>query len=129
MPMTFNEVADSSKTKAAVRALQTWQYLIARAQNRQLVRYTELAHLMGYTDNRPLTPILGHIMYYCHDQHLPPLTTIVVNRKGTPGPGFTEISRNKFDRSREEVFHTIGIVYIHQVPWSFVRLGIKIHKT
>lgn len=104
MANSFNEVAESSDIKAAIRALQIWQYLIARAQNRQIVRYPELSGLIGYSDNRPLTQILGHIMYYCHDHKLPPLSILVVNRDGTPGPGFTETPRDELDRTREDVF-------------------------
>jgi putative restriction endonuclease len=103
---TFNEVNNSAETgkKAAVRALQAWQFLISKATNRQLVRYGDLAAMMGYEDNRPLTQILGHIMHLCGDEHVPPLTIVVVNQDGTPGPGFTEVSREEFDRKREEVF-------------------------
>lgn len=43
-------------------------------------------------------------MYYCHDHDLPPITAIVVNREGTPGPGFTETPRSELDRTGEEVF-------------------------
>jgi hypothetical protein len=43
-------------------------------------------------------------MYLCGDDKLPPLTIIVVNQDGTPGPGFTDVPREEFDRSREEVF-------------------------
>ncbi len=105
MAKKFYDVAESSEIKAAVRALQTWQFLISRAKNRQLVRYRELANLMGYSDNRPLNPILGHIMFYCHDHELPPLTAIVVSRDGTPGSGFTETPRDELDRARENVFN------------------------
>jgi len=106
MYQTFDEITNAADTgkKSSVRALQAWQYLIARAANRQLVRYGELAKIMGYSDNRPLTPILGHIMYYCSQQGLLPLTIIVVNQDGTPGDGFTETPRTEFDSTRERVF-------------------------
>jgi alkylated DNA nucleotide flippase Atl1 len=78
--------------------------LIAKAHNRQIVRYDDVAQMMGYPDNRPLSGILNYIMVYCSQHALPPLTIIVVNKDGTPGPGFTETSRHEFDRKREEVF-------------------------
>ncbi|PWU17369.1 MAG: hypothetical protein C5B50_11460 [Verrucomicrobia bacterium] len=114
----FNELVRNAATgrKASIRALQAWQYLIAKAANRQLVRYPELAARLGYTDNRPLTPILGQVMYLCSDEGLPPLTIIVVNQDGTPGPGFTDVPRGEFDRKREEVF---GYDWFGLVPPSF----------
>ena len=106
MCKTFDDITNAAESgkKSSVRALQAWQYLIARASNRQLVRYGELAKIMGYSDNRPLTPILGHIMYYCSQHDLLPLTVIVVNQDGTPGEGFTETPRTEFDSTRERVF-------------------------
>jgi len=103
---TFNELVSGANTgkKSVIRAVQAWQYLIAKATNRQLVRYDELAALMSYSDNRPLSHILNYIMVYCAQNDLPPLTGIVVNKDGTPGPGFTEVSRLDLDRKREEVF-------------------------
>ena len=106
MPELFSDLVEAAETgsKASIRALQAWQYLIPRAHNRQLVRYDQIAHMMGYADNRPLSSILGHVMYYCSQQSLPPLTIIVVNQDGTPGEGFTETPRDELDTTREEVF-------------------------
>jgi hypothetical protein len=59
---------------------------------------------MGYSDDRPLFTILGHIMHLCRAWGLPPLTVIVVNRDGTPGEGFTDVPRAEFDHWREQVF-------------------------
>lgn len=105
---TFDELVNEADTgkKSVIRAVQAWQYLIAKATNRQLVRYDELADLMGYPDNRPLSHILGLIMWYCAQNKLAPLTGIVVSKDGTPGPGFTEVSRDDLDRQREKVFAT-----------------------
>jgi len=105
---TFDELVNGADTgkKSVIRAVQAWQYLVARATNRQLVRYDELADLMGYPDNRPLSHILGFIMFYCAQNSLAPLTAIVVNKDGTPGQGFTAVPRNELDAKREEVFET-----------------------
>jgi len=105
---TFDELVNDADTgkKSVIRAVQAWQYLIPKATNRQLVRYDELAALMGYSDNRPLSHILNFIMVYCAQNSLPSLTGIVVNKDGTPGPGFTDASRNDLDRKREDIFST-----------------------
>ncbi|MEW6618882.1 MAG: hypothetical protein AB1422_05985 [bacterium] len=97
------EEADPGE-KSAIRALQAWQFLAGKANNRQTVRYGDLANLMGYADNRPLSSILGHIMYFCNQNNLPPLTIIVVNKDGTPGEGFTDAVPDEFHKKREDVF-------------------------
>jgi len=90
--------------KAAVRALQAWQFLIAKASRREIIRYEHLRLVMGYRNDRPLSTILGHVMHLCSEWRLPPLTIIVVNQDGTPGPGFTEVPRAEFDQERERVY-------------------------
>ncbi|MBT4484087.1 MAG: hypothetical protein HOC71_10480 [Candidatus Latescibacteria bacterium] len=102
----FSDLVESAATgeKAAIRALQAWQFLIGKANDRQTLRYGDLANLMGYTDNRPLSSILGHIMYFCNQKGLPPLTIIVVNKDGTPGEGFSDAAPDEFHKKREEVF-------------------------
>ena len=102
----FTDVAEQAETgrKSAVRAVQAWQYLIAKASNKQLVRYGELAELMGYSNNRPLSYILGRIMDFCERNTIPPLTLIVVNADGIPGNGFTAEDSVAYNRTREEVF-------------------------
>jgi hypothetical protein len=69
------------------RALQAWLILVGRAMNRQTLTYEGLAQLM-YRRNAAgvLDKILGHIAFYCIDEGLPPLTSIVVGKKrGAPG--------------------------------------------
>lgn len=106
MYKTFDQITEIADTgdKSQYRALQAWQYLIAHATNRQIVRYGELAKMMGYKGSRPLNSILWHIMYSCSQNDLPPLTIIVVNQDGKPGKGFTETPRDEVDRKREDVF-------------------------
>lgn len=107
MIQEFTDLVNSVRTgeKAAIRALQAWQYLIGKAYNRQIIRYSDLAILMGYKDNRPLTPILGHIMFFCAQSKIPPLTILLVNKDGTPGEGFTDADPDDFHRERERVFN------------------------
>jgi len=107
MVSMFDDVTNEAKTgkKSAVRALQAWQYLIGKAANRQIVKYDELRVLMGYPTNRPLTSILGCIMFFCEQNDLLPLTIIVVNRHGVPGKGFTAEEMEDYHQKREDVFN------------------------
>ncbi len=86
----FREVVAQAPTgeKAAWRAAQTWQILVAHASLQRLLTYGKLANLLGYTDARPLSDILGHILYYCQQHGLPLLSSLVVNQAtGLPGEG------------------------------------------
>lgn len=86
------------------RALQVYQILIGKAHNRQTVTYGVLASMIGYSDARPIPNILDHIMRYCEQHDLPPLTALVVNKDtGVPGEGLT--GRMNTDVGREEVFN------------------------
>lgn len=106
MVSIFDDVTNEADTgrKSAVRALQAWQYLIGSAANRQIVKYDELRVLMGYPTNNPLASILGCIMFFCEQNDLPPLTIIVVNRRGVPGEGFTAEEMKDYHQRREDVF-------------------------
>ncbi len=106
MYQLFDDVVEDAETgkKSAARALQAWQYLIGKAANRQIVQYDELRLLMGYANNRPLSVILGCIMFYCLQNELPPLTLIVVNQTGVPGKGFSAEDLEDYHQRREDVF-------------------------
>ncbi len=106
MPRWFTDVVNAADTgeKSAPRALQAWQYLIAKASNRQIAQYDELRECMGYANNHPLSSILGCIMFYCEQNRLPPLTLIVVNQSGVPGKGFTAEQLQNYHQRREDVF-------------------------
>ena len=85
-----------------MRALQIWQILISAARNRQLLTYGILASMLGYERAGVLAQPLGHIMYYCQQNELPPLTILVVNQDtGVPGEGLTGADLNA---DRESVF-------------------------
>lgn len=47
MAELFKDLVEAADTgsKAAIRALQAWQYLIASAHNRQTVRYKNLSQV------------------------------------------------------------------------------------
>ena len=74
-------------SKHPARAVQAWQILVGKAMNRQTITYLELSRLMYKKDAQGvLDKILGHIAYYCIDNKLPALTSIVVGKgRGTPG--------------------------------------------
>ena len=87
------------------RAVQAWQILVSGAMNRQTFTYEGLSLLM-YRKKAAgvLDKILGHIAFYCIDNGLPPLTSIVVGKGcGTPGKDIP-IDRDNMDEQRESVY-------------------------
>jgi putative restriction endonuclease len=85
-----------------LRALQIWQILIGAAKSRQILTYGILADMLGYKGAGVFAQPLGHIMYYCQQNKLPPLTIIVVNQDtGIPGTGLTGAD---LSADRESVF-------------------------
>ncbi|MGJ4886401.1 hypothetical protein [Bradyrhizobium sp. HKCCYLRH1065] len=93
------------KATHPARAIQAWQILIGMAKNRQTTTYQGLSVLMfGKEAAGVLAQILGHIAFYCMDNDLPPLTSIVVDKgRGTPGHGFP-IEAPSLDQRREQVY-------------------------
>ncbi len=90
------------ETSNPMRALQIWQILIGAARNRQILTYGILSDMLGYRGAGVLAQQLGHIMYYCQQNELPPLTILVVNQDtGLPGEGLTGADLNA---DRESVF-------------------------
>lgn len=88
------------------RALQLYQILIGLAHNRQTMTYGQLADLVGFKGAGVFAAKLGHIMYWCVQENLPPLTVLIVNQDtGLPGDGLT--SADDLHRQREEVFGTL----------------------
>lgn len=87
------------------RALQAWQILVAAAMNRQTFTYKGLSQLMYRKDAAGvLDQILGHIAFFCSDNELPALTSIVVGKgRGTPGADIP-VDPKDMDREREKVY-------------------------
>ena len=87
------------------RAVQAWQILVGKAMNRQTTTYEDLSRFMYKKKAQGvLDKILGHIAYYCIDNDLPPLTSIVVGkRRGTPGSDIP-IDLSTIDEQREMVY-------------------------
>jgi len=92
-------------SKHPARAVQAWQILVSAAMNRQTLTYQKLAmYMYGRKAEGVLDQILGHIAYYCIDNKLPPLTSIVVGKgRGTPGHDIP-INFRKRDEEREKVY-------------------------
>ena len=89
------------------RAVQAWLILVSSAMNRQTLTYEGLSELMyGHKAQGVLNRILGHIAFYCDEEGLPPLTSIVVGKKrGAPGDAIP-IDPEQIDRERERVYKT-----------------------
>jgi hypothetical protein len=89
----------------AARAVQAWQILVCKAQNRQTVTYKALSEIMyGKSAAGVLAQILGHIAFFCIDNKLPALTSIVVG-KGSGAPGDEiPIDPAAIDEEREKVY-------------------------
>lgn len=89
------------------RAVQAWLILVNAAMNRQTLTYEGLSQKMFQRKAQGvLDRILGHIAFYCIDEGLPPLTSIVVGKKrGAPGADIP-IDISQFDAERERVYAT-----------------------
>ncbi len=89
-------------SKHPERAVQAWQILVSSAMNRQTLTY-EILSLRMYRKKAAgvLDKILGHIAFFCIDNKLPPLTSIVVGKgRGTPGKDIP-IDLDSMDEQRE----------------------------
>lgn len=92
-------------SKHPVRALQAWIILAGAAMNRQTLTYEGLSVLMYRRKAAGvLDKILGHVAFYCIEQGLPPLTSIVVGKgRGTPGQDIP-LEAKALDGARERVY-------------------------
>jgi hypothetical protein len=97
---TFNPTSEHP-----ARAVQAWQILVGKAMNRQTVTYEGLSKLMyGKEAAGVLAGVLGHVAFYCEDNNIPPLTTLVVGKwPGRPGDRIP-IDPDKIDEEREKVY-------------------------
>jgi len=76
--------------------------LISAAYNRQTLTYRIIADRLSYKGAGVLADTLGHIMFFCREEKLPPLSVLVVNQEtGLPGGGLTQTDLNA---DREWVF-------------------------
>jgi hypothetical protein len=85
------------------RAVQAWLILVGAAMNRQTLTYEGLSLLMYRRKAQGvLDKVLGHVAFYCNDNGLPALTSIVVGKKrGTPGADIPmDLARRDTERER-----------------------------
>jgi hypothetical protein len=89
----------------STRAVQAWLILVSASMNRQTLTYKGLSLLMYNKDAAGvLDKILGHIAFYCKDNKLPVLTSIVVGKgRGTPGKDIP-VDPAFMDKEREKVY-------------------------
>ncbi len=70
------------------RAQQLWSILVLAARNRQVLTYEIVAQACG-VPAPSVGDFLRPIQQFCSENHLPPLTSIIVNKTtGLPGDGF-----------------------------------------
>ena len=110
----------------AERAVQAWTILIGAAMSRQTLTYLGLSQLM-YRRNAAgvLNEILGHIAFYCRENKLPALTSIVVgNKRGTPGKNIP-VDHSQLDKIREKVYaydwFNIALPSVEELRTCFTR--------
>lgn len=69
------------------RAARAWPLLTQKAADESNITYADLSQHLGI-HARPIRYVLGVIQDYCLREKLPPLTILVVNRRGFPSEGF-----------------------------------------
>lgn len=85
------------------RAYKTWQVLAKLASGSKLITYEELAKNLN-SHARAVRFPLSLIQDYCQENHLPPLTILVVNKTtNQPGEGFIAWGRENLVEGRNEV--------------------------
>jgi hypothetical protein len=66
------------------RALQFWSVLVLAAREQKIVTYGMMSQMTGMANEAAVA--LGPIVYYCRENKLPLLNTLVVEKKtGEPG--------------------------------------------
>lgn len=90
------------------RAYRAWTILTKRAKDRRPITYGDLAALLDI-HHRPVRYVLGVIQDYCLEERLPPLTILVINKKGVPGAGFIA---HDFGALEE------GMELVYDFPWA-----------
>jgi len=94
----------SEKNTLENRALQIWQILIGFSYERKITTYREIADILGYKGAGTMDRQLGHILHFCAQNKLPPLSVLVVNSEtGLPGDGFD--TTGDLHKQREKVFN------------------------
>ena len=100
------------------RAYRAWTILAKCAKARRPITYGDLAALLGIHP-RPIRYVLGVIQDYCLEEDLPPLTILVISKKGIPGSGFIAHDVANLDEGME-------LVYDH--PWTAMKNPFEFAK-
>ncbi len=102
------------------RAYRAWDILIHCASQNKKITYKDLASLLNLKHHRPVRYVLDIIQNYCLNEKLPPLTILVVNQSGRPGPGFIAWDINNFDE---------GIKLVYEYNWNNISNPFDYAKT
>jgi putative restriction endonuclease len=102
------------------RAFLGWNFLTKKALAHNISTYSELAVFVG-VHPRVTRFFLALIQDYCLNRNLPPLTILVVNTTGHPGPGFIAWDINQFEAGKQSVF---DYNWLHEEnPFNFAVKG------
>jgi putative restriction endonuclease len=85
------------------RAALAWPVLTETAANESKITYLALSERIG-VHPRPIRFVLGVVQSYCLREKLPPLTILVVNRRGVPSEGFIAWDVDNLDQGYELVY-------------------------
>ena len=85
------------------RASIGWKILIKLAKKKNLITYGEIAVQMNI-HHRTVRFFLALIQDYCLKNNLPPLTILVINKKGKQGEGFIASNENRIQKDLLAVY-------------------------
>ena len=81
-----------------------WPVLTTAPTEETTLTYSNIAPVVN-TNARDIRRALGPIMHHCIDDHLPPLTSIVISKsKGVPGEGFISSAIDDIDDAHQAVY-------------------------
>ena len=85
--------------------LRAYLVLLGAAARRETITYEQLSERIDRGGARFLHAPLMHLMRWCENQGLPPLTVLVVNKtSGRPERGLTTIDPEEFAEAQQRVF-------------------------
>ena len=89
------------------RAQKAWTKLVELAKSQKNCSYKELGDFIGI-HHRPVRYPLELFQNYCLNNNLPPITILVINGSGKPGPGFIAANENNFSEKIRMFLLIIG---------------------
>lgn len=103
------------------RAAIAWDILTQVAKDNGKIRYGKLADKIGI-HHRPIRFVLELIQKYCLQNHLPPLTSIVVGSNDLPGTGFIAWDIDNIDEGFQKVYGENWDNLAN--PWNYTKDGL-----